>query len=58
VRRLGNRPDFCDHLLPGGPVRMPGENDYSWARAQLQNRSWWRRLLGRLQELLPHARPS
>jgi hypothetical protein len=34
IRRLGNRPSYCDHLLPGGPIRMPGENDYSWAQAQ------------------------
>jgi hypothetical protein len=34
IRRLGNRADYCDQLLPGGPVRMPGENDYSWALAQ------------------------
>lgn len=33
IRRLGNRADHCDHVLPGGPVRMPGENDYSWAQA-------------------------
>jgi hypothetical protein len=30
IRRLGNRPDHCDHLLPGGPIRFLGENDYSW----------------------------
>jgi hypothetical protein len=34
IRRLGNRSDFCDHVLPGGPIRMPGENDYSWHDAQ------------------------
>lgn len=45
IRRLGNRPDYCDHPLPGGPVRMPGENDYSWAQARRQwraSRPWWR----------------
>jgi hypothetical protein len=30
IRRLGNRAQYCDHVLPGGPVRMPEENDHSW----------------------------
>ena len=53
IRRLGNRPDYCDHLLPGGAVRMPGENDYSWAQAQGHpplppvRPRWWHWLLGR-----------
>jgi hypothetical protein len=50
IRRLGNRSDYCDHLLPGGPVRMPGENDYSWSLqarsvARTPVRRWWHRLL-------------
>ena len=23
IRRLGNEPDYCDHLLPGGPIPRP-----------------------------------
>ena len=30
VRRLGNRAEFCDHLLAGGPTRMPRESDAQW----------------------------
>ena len=51
IRRLGNRPVFCDHLLPGSPLRMPGESDISWAQAQgyappPAPRRWWHWLLG------------
>ena len=30
IRRLGNRSEFCNHLLPGGPVRMTWEPDAHW----------------------------
>ena len=30
IRRLGNDPEFCDHLLPGGPVPRP-----DWPRRPL-----------------------
>jgi hypothetical protein len=33
IRRLGNRLTHSDNVLPGGPVRFPGENGYSWRRA-------------------------
>jgi 4Fe-4S single cluster domain of Ferredoxin I len=39
---LGNRPEHCDHLLPGGPVRLPGENDSSWAAALAVRGPWWK----------------
>ena len=39
IRRLGNRGEWCDHLLPGGPIRLPCESDAQWARAQAE----WRR---------------
>ena len=38
IRRLGNRIDHSDCVLPGGPVRFPGENDYSWALARKRRR--------------------
>jgi hypothetical protein len=33
IQRLGNRLTHSDNVLPGGPVRFPGENGYSWRRA-------------------------
>jgi hypothetical protein len=45
IRRLGNRADHCDQLLPGGPIRMPEDNDIRWGRALRENRprrSWWK----------------
>ena len=46
IRLLGNRPEHCDQLLPGGRVRMPGENDASWAGALgkrvLAKFLWWK----------------
>ena len=32
IRRLGNRPETCDLLLPGGPVRQLEETDEMWAK--------------------------
>lgn len=37
IRRLGNDPLYCDHLLPGGPVPRP-----DWLAAQrAQRKRWW-----------------
>jgi ferredoxin len=42
ILRLGNRPQYCDHLLPGGPVRLPNENEQQWALVQPKPRwPWW-----------------
>ena len=45
LRRLGNRPDTCDHLLPGGPVRLLWESDEQWNWAYRKwlrsSRRWW-----------------
>jgi hypothetical protein len=45
IRRLGNREDHCDHVLPGGPVRVPEDNEIRWARVLRESRPrrlWWR----------------
>ncbi len=46
IRRLGNRPEYCDHTLPGGPVRLHWESDERWRMVQSEwrgaNRPWWR----------------
>jgi hypothetical protein len=39
IRRLGNRVEYCDHVLPGGPIRLASESDAQWAAA----RALWRR---------------
>ncbi len=51
ISQLGNRPDHCDFLLPGGPMRLSWETDEQWelvkrAAAQreitkLATRPWW-----------------
>jgi hypothetical protein len=42
IRRLGNRSEFCDHVLPGGPVRMAWESDAQWRVVRNQwERSIW-----------------
>src|SRR5688572_29965821 len=44
IRRLGNRSEYCDHLLPGGPVRMSWESDEQWERvlaSDQQRTHWW-----------------
>lgn len=42
IRRLGNRSEFCDHVLPGGPVRMAWESDAQWkvVRNQWEHSIW------------------
>ena len=46
IRRLGNRSEFCDHVLPGGPVRMAWESDAQW---NVVRQDWERRTsLGRV----------
>ena len=42
IRRLGNRSDYCDHLLAGGPVRLSWETDEDWAKVAGRGRPWWR----------------
>jgi hypothetical protein len=32
IRRLGNRDEYCDHLLPGEPIRVPEDNAVRWQR--------------------------
>jgi hypothetical protein len=48
IRRLGNRPSSSDFVLPGGPVRFPGENDFSWEGQAGSPKNWfshfWKRL--------------
>lgn len=42
IRRLGNDPTYCDHLLPGGPVPRPdwlAEEREVASRAQ--KKRWW-----------------
>ena len=34
IRRLGNDPDYCDHLLPGGPIPRP---DWIWEQSTSSN---------------------
>ena len=41
IRRLGNRSEFCDHVLPGGPVRLPWEKDDQWRAVKRRERRWW-----------------
>ena len=38
IRRLGNDPQYCDYLSPGGPLPTP-----PWRRDEVQPRSkrWW-----------------
>lgn len=38
IRRLGNDPQYCDHLLPGGPTPTP-----PWWQDEIKSRSkrWW-----------------
>ena len=44
IRRLGNRSEYCDHPVPGGPVRMWWESDEQWERvlaSHRQTKHWW-----------------
>ena len=45
IRRLGNRPEFCDHRLPEPPRRFPWESDSQWREAEQRSRRaarrWW-----------------
>jgi hypothetical protein len=62
IRRLGNRPAYCDHLLPGGPTRLPWESEEQWqvakhaygrawrSRKQPWWKRWWARRTGALGE--------
>jgi hypothetical protein len=40
IRRLGNDPEYCDRLLPGGPVPRP---DWlaEYRAAATRERRWW-----------------
>src|SRR5687768_3321427 len=46
IRRLGNRPEFCDHLLDEPPRRFSWESDAQWNRVQPAPgdapRRWWK----------------
>jgi hypothetical protein len=50
IRELGNLPEYCDHVLPGGPIRMSWQSDEQWARTLAQHapQSWVRRLFERI----------
>lgn len=39
LKRLGNRVEYCDHPLPGGPTRAEWETDASWQAAS--RHAWW-----------------
>jgi hypothetical protein len=41
LRRLGNRPEYCDHPMPGGPVRLHWETDAQWEDIAPPSRRWW-----------------
>jgi hypothetical protein len=41
VRRLGNRPEYCDRVLPGGPVRLGWESEEQWRAITRGTRKWW-----------------
>ncbi len=41
IRRLGNRAEYCDHLLPSGPIRFWWETEEQWREVQQQRRPWW-----------------
>jgi len=45
IRRLGNRDEHCDHVLPGGPLRVPEDDEGRWERVLRESRchrSWWK----------------
>jgi hypothetical protein len=42
IRRLGNRIEHCDHILPGGPIRVPEDNSVRWERVLREYRPWWK----------------
>jgi hypothetical protein len=42
VRRLGNDPLYCDHLLPGGPIPRPDwMKERREAALRSQRKHWW-----------------
>jgi hypothetical protein len=49
IQRLGNRAEYCDHTLPGGPVRLARESEANWREVRRRWRrtqthwwsSWW-----------------
>ena len=42
IRRLGNDPDYCDHLLPGGPIPRPDWLAQWQAEARRSHvKRWW-----------------
>ena len=43
IRRLGNDPEYCDHLLPGGLVPRP-----DWLAEQRNDQTIWQKLRRRL----------
>ena len=46
LHRLGNRAEYCDHPLPGGPTRTRWETDAQWRAIRREWRRasapWWR----------------
>ncbi|MDR3418740.1 MAG: hypothetical protein P4L83_21410 [Nevskia sp.] len=42
IRRLGNQSDYCDHLLPQGPVGLEWETDERWRQAVKAQKPWWK----------------
>ena len=43
IRRLGNDPAYCDHILPGGPVARPDWLAAERKAARRAGRKGWRR---------------
>jgi hypothetical protein len=43
IRRLGNDPLYCDHLLPGGPIPRPDwMAEQREAARRAQQKRWWK----------------
>lgn len=43
IRRLGNDPEYCDYVLPGGPVpRSDRPSALREAGGQRRKKPWWR----------------
>ena len=47
IKLLGNRSEYCDNLVSGGPIRFSWENDEIWEQVLSQYRRistpWWKK---------------
>ena len=41
IERLGNRAEYCDYLVPGGPVQLNWETDERFAKVKKNSSHWW-----------------